>query len=113
MLNVFKTDLEVKLVSVENRYNKLSDDLWSEETGLAKVMHDLSRTNEVVTSMSTEFSSMKHIKASIAQLEKVQEEVNNFTLETSNNVTALQQTVDRTWERRELANIAQSLDPEA
>ncbi|CAK9104065.1 unnamed protein product [Durusdinium trenchii] len=95
MLNVFKTDLEVKLVSVENRYNKLSDDLWSEETGLAKVMHDLSRTNEVVTSMSTEFSSMKHIKASIAQLEKVQEEVNNFTLETSNNVTALQQTVDR------------------
>ncbi|CAJ1373719.1 unnamed protein product [Effrenium voratum] len=63
MLNVFKTDLEVKLVSLENRYNKLSDDVWGEETGLAKVMHDLSRTNEVVTSMSTEFSSMKHDKA--------------------------------------------------
>ncbi|CAJ1384567.1 unnamed protein product [Effrenium voratum] len=46
MLNVFKTDLEVKLVSLENRYNKLSDDVWGEETGLAKVMHDLSRTNE-------------------------------------------------------------------
>ncbi|CAJ1351894.1 unnamed protein product [Effrenium voratum] len=95
MLNVFKTDLEVKLVSLENRYNKLSDDVWGEETGLAKVMHDLSRTNEVVTSMSTEFSSMKHDKASIAQLQMVQEEVNNFTLETNNNVTALQQTVDR------------------
>jgi len=95
MLNVFKTDLEVKLVNLENRYNKLSDDLWGEETGLAKVMHDLSRTNEVVTSMSTEFASMKHDKASIAQLQMVQEEVNNFTLETNNNVTALQQTVDR------------------
>ncbi|CAE7038079.1 ttll3 [Symbiodinium natans] len=95
MLNVFKTDLEVKLVSLENRYDKLSDDLWGEETGLAKVMHDLSHTNEVVTSMSTEFASMKHDKASIAQLQMVQEEVNNFTLETNNNVTALQQTVDR------------------
>jgi len=95
MLNVFKTDLEVKLVNLENRYNKLSDDLWGEETGLAKVMHDLSSTNEVVTSMSTEFASMKHDKASIAQLQMVQEEVNNFTLETNNNVTALQQTVDR------------------
>jgi len=95
MLNVFKTDLEVKLVSLENRYDKLSDDLWGEETGLAKVMHDLSHTNEVVTSMSTEFASMQHDKASIAQLQMVQEEVNNFTLETNNNVTALQQTVDR------------------
>jgi len=95
MLNVFKMELEVKLVSLENRYDKLSDDLWGEETGLAKVMHDLSHTNEVVTSMSTEFASMKHDKASIAQLQMVQEEVNNFTLETNNNVTALQQTVDR------------------
>ena len=64
----------MKLVSLENRYNKLSDDLWGEETGLAKVMHDLSRTNEVVTSMSTEFGSMRHDKASIAQLQAVQEE---------------------------------------
>lgn len=65
--------VQVKLVNLENRYNKLSDDLWGEETGgpvactgrlmadflhtivqwegLAKVMHDLSRTNEVVATL--------------------------------------------------------------
>jgi hypothetical protein len=25
--------MQVKLVNLENRYNKLSDDLWGEETG--------------------------------------------------------------------------------
>lgn len=52
---------QVKLVSLENRDNKLSDDLWGEETGLAKVMHDLSRTNEVVAALRA-FKS--HQKAS-------------------------------------------------
>jgi len=94
-LNTFKTDLEVKLVSLETRHNKLSDDLWGEETGLAKVMHDLSRTNQVVADMTQEFAAMKHDKASISQLQVVQEEVNNFTNEASNNVSSLKITVDR------------------
>eukprot|EP00931_Biecheleriopsis_adriatica_P116526 TRINITY_DN92161_c0_g1_i1.p1 TRINITY_DN92161_c0_g1~~TRINITY_DN92161_c0_g1_i1.p1 ORF type:complete len:645 (-),score=130.28 TRINITY_DN92161_c0_g1_i1:19-1881(-) len=94
-LNTFKADYEVKLVGLESRYNKLSDDLWGEETGLAKVMHDLSRTNDIVTVMNTEFSSMKNDKASISQLQTVQEEVNNFTNEANQNVMALKQTVDR------------------
>jgi len=94
-LNTFKADLEVKLVGLEARHNQLSDDLWGEETGLAKVMHDLSRTNEVVSGMSSELSSMKYDKASISQLQAVQEEVNSFTNEANNNVNALKQTVDR------------------
>jgi len=45
--------------------------------------------------MSSELSGMKYDKASISQLQAVQEEVNNFTNEATNNVNALKQTVDR------------------
>lgn len=30
--------MQVKLVNLENRYNKLSDDLWGEETGAAELL---------------------------------------------------------------------------
>lgn len=33
--------MQVKLVNLENRYNKLSDDLWGEETGAAIYRFDL------------------------------------------------------------------------
>ena len=32
------TTRKVKLVSLENRYDKLSDDLWGEETGTSRIM---------------------------------------------------------------------------
>ena len=35
ILKIQQTTLQVKLVSLENRYDKLSDDLWGEETGIA------------------------------------------------------------------------------
>ncbi|CAE8636150.1 unnamed protein product, partial [Polarella glacialis] len=117
-LNTFKTELEVKLVSLESRHNKLCDDLWGEETGLAKLTHDLDKTNEIVNTMTADLHLMRHDKASISQLQAIQEEasphhapsnrvwandddasgiiqVNTFTNEANANVNTLKQTVDR------------------
>eukprot|EP00933_Yihiella_yeosuensis_P005899 TRINITY_DN110507_c0_g1_i1.p1 TRINITY_DN110507_c0_g1~~TRINITY_DN110507_c0_g1_i1.p1 ORF type:complete len:633 (+),score=131.09 TRINITY_DN110507_c0_g1_i1:44-1900(+) len=94
-LNTFKTDLEVKLVNLETRLNQLADELWSEETGLSKVIHDLGKTNKVVCTMNSDLIAMKHDKASIQQLNAVQEEVNNFTNEANGSINSLKSTVDR------------------
>lgn len=94
-LNTFKTDLEVKLVNLETRHNKLGDDLWSEETGLAKVMHDLSKTQNTVSTMSADISAMKYDKVSVHQLQAVQEEVTNFTNEANTSISSLRASVDR------------------
>jgi len=88
-----KTDLEVKLISLETKHNRLCDELWSEETGLAQVAGKLATTNSLVTRLSEDIKRMQHCKANVVQLESVQEEVNELIRDANSNVCELKQTV--------------------
>jgi len=94
LLNGTKADLEVRLISLETRHNRLSDELWGEATGLTKVTRDLSKTDETVAYISRELVRMEHEKAHVTQLEAVQGEVNRGIGETNANVSTLKKTLD-------------------
>jgi chromosome segregation ATPase len=92
-INGAKTDFEVKLLALETKHNNLSDELWGEETGLAKVTGELQKTNSIVTVLSEEMKKVQRSKANVQQLERMQEEVNELIREANSNVAALKQTV--------------------
>lgn len=94
VLNESKTELECKLISLETKHNKLSDELWGEETGLARCTSNLTKTNSLVMSLSEEMKRMQHDKANVAQLESVQDDVGELIRDANCNVTMLKQTVD-------------------
>lgn len=89
-----KTDIEMKLVDLEARHNRLSDDFWGEETGLSKVVQEVAKTNDIVSNIAAEIRQMRQQKASITQLQAVQEEVNVFMQEANGNVASMKQMVD-------------------
>merc|ERR1719197_1637411 len=92
-INSARADLEVKLISLETKHNSLADELWGEETGLAKVTGELSKTNLVVQQLTEEMKRVQEKKASLTQLAKVQEEVKELIREATSNVTSLKLTV--------------------
>jgi len=92
-INGAKTDFEVKLLALETKHNNLSDELWGEETGLAKVAGELQKTNSIVTVLTEEMKKVQRSKANVQQLERMQEEVNELIREANSNVAALKQTV--------------------
>lgn len=94
VLNSAKTDLEVKLIALETKHNRLSDELWGEETGLARATMNITKTNDLVMSLSEEMKRMQHDKANVTQLEGVQDDVNELIRDANCNVTVLKQTVD-------------------
>jgi hypothetical protein len=94
VLSSASTDLECKLIGLETKLNKLSDDLWGEETGLAKATSNLTQTNELVMSLTEEMKRMHHDKANVTQLEAVQDDVNELIRDANCNVVMLKQTVD-------------------
>jgi len=94
ILNGAKTDLEVKIIALETKHNRLSDDLWGEETGLARATMNITKTNDLVMSLSEEMKRMQHDKANVLQLEAVQDDVNELIRDANCNVTMLKQTVD-------------------
>jgi hypothetical protein len=94
ILNGAKTDLECKLIALETKHNRLSDDLWGEETGLARATANITKTNDLVMALSEEMKRMQHDKANVTQLEAVQDDVNELTGDAKNQVTMLKQTVD-------------------
>jgi hypothetical protein len=94
ILNGAKTDLEVKIIALETKHNRLSDDLWGEETGLARATMNITKTNDLVMTLSEEMKRMQHDKANVLQLEAVQDDVNELIRDANCNVTMLKQTVD-------------------
>lgn len=94
VLNSSKTDLESKLIVLETKHNRLSDELWGEETGLARATANITKTNDLVMSLSEEMKRMQHDKANVTQLEAVQDDVNELIRDANLNVTMLKQTVD-------------------
>ena len=53
---------QVKLISLETKHNSLADELWGEETGLAKVTGELSKTNLVVQQLTEEMKRVQEKK---------------------------------------------------
>lgn len=94
VLNGSKTDLECKLIGLETKHNRLSDELWGEETGLARATANITKTNDLVMSLSEEMKRMQHDKANVSQLEAVQDDVNELIRDANSNVTMLKNTVD-------------------
>jgi len=94
VLSGAKTDLECKLIGLETKLNRLSDELWGEETGLARAVAKITATNNLAMSLSEEMKRMQHDKANVTQLEAVQEDVNQLICDANTNVTKLQKTVD-------------------
>jgi hypothetical protein len=94
ILNGAKTDLEVKIIALETKHHRLSDELWGEETGLARATMNITKTNDLVMSLSEEMKRMQHDKANVMQLEAVQDDVNELIRDANSNVTMLKQTVD-------------------
>jgi len=94
VLNTTKADLEMKLISLETKHNRLSDELWGEATGLAKVTGSLSKTNDLVASLGEDMKRMQHDKANVLQLETVQYDVSELVREANNSMTTLKETVN-------------------
>jgi len=94
ILNGAKTDLECKLITLETKTNRLSDELWAEETGLARATGNITKTNDLVMNLSEEMKRMQHDKANMTQLEAVQDDANELIRDANCNVTMLKQTVD-------------------
>jgi myosin heavy subunit len=94
ILNGAKTDLECKLIAQETKLNRLSDELWGEETGLARATSQIKTTNDLVMSLSEEMKRMQHDKANVSQLEAVQDDVKNLIHDANYSVSVLKQTVD-------------------
>eukprot|EP00811_Abedinium_folium_P003470 NODE_1318_length_2524_cov_6.987067.p1 GENE.NODE_1318_length_2524_cov_6.987067~~NODE_1318_length_2524_cov_6.987067.p1 ORF type:complete len:703 (+),score=216.70 NODE_1318_length_2524_cov_6.987067:158-2266(+) len=93
-VNCTKTELEVRLVSLEARHNRLSDELWGDQTGLAKITTAHERTNQLAVSLGEELVRLQHDKASVSQLETVQEAVDEVVRDSSTKTAALKHTVD-------------------
>merc|ERR1719158_1853195 len=88
-----RTELDVKIAALELRHNALTEELWGEETGLAKVSGELKRTNLTVGKLSESISQLVEVKAEKGDLQRVREEVGKLVREANTSMTSLRQTV--------------------
>ncbi|CEM14446.1 unnamed protein product [Vitrella brassicaformis CCMP3155] len=93
-LSDFRTETEVKLVAVETKHNALADELWGEETGLAKVTGELNKSNQIVSALNEEVKRIARSKASTADFEKLQSEVKDSIEESASAVATLKTSVN-------------------
>merc|ERR1719408_366625 len=63
-------------------------------TGLTRATSNITKTNDLVMSLSEEMKRMQHDKANVSQLEAVQDDVNELIRDANCNVVMLKQTVD-------------------
>mmetsp|Transcript_96014 Transcript_96014/g.200566 ORF Transcript_96014/g.200566 Transcript_96014/m.200566 type:complete len:654 (+) Transcript_96014:98-2059(+) len=98
IVNSTKTDLEAKLVNLETRFNRAQDELWGEETGLAKVMSDLRITDKTVRELEDDVKDLQASKATVNQVAAVQSEVNTLLADANSTVAVLQRSVDTSLE---------------
>eukprot|EP00929_Paragymnodinium_shiwhaense_P107747 TRINITY_DN74109_c0_g1_i1.p1 TRINITY_DN74109_c0_g1~~TRINITY_DN74109_c0_g1_i1.p1 ORF type:complete len:638 (-),score=205.19 TRINITY_DN74109_c0_g1_i1:76-1989(-) len=92
-LNDLRTELQVKVQGLEMRHNAISDELWGEETGLAKVGGELLKTNAALTTLEAAVHELHEGKAEAAQLTRLQNEVAKTVHEANTMVADLKQTV--------------------
>lgn len=93
-MNTATTDLDVKLVGLETRFDRLNDELWGEETGLSKVISDLRNTDRLVDGLGEDIKDMQLQKATVSQLHAIQVEVNGLIGESNSTISVLRKSVD-------------------
>jgi len=92
-LNHFKAEVEVKLAGIELKHNALTDELWGEETGLAKVAGELKKTKALFANLEDAVAEMKESKAEAALLDKLRRDVGKLVYEANTSVSAMRQSV--------------------
>lgn len=92
-LNQFKSELEVRLAGMELKHNALTDELWGEETGLAKVAGELRKTVGMFASLESAVAELKEGKAEAALLDKLRTDVGKMVHEANTSISAMRQSV--------------------
>jgi len=91
-LTQLRAELDVRFVAIEQKHNALTDQLWGEETGLAKVMGELKKTNARFNKME-EAVTKEQSKGEQSHIEKLRTEVAKMVYEANCSVAALRQSV--------------------
>lgn len=84
--NMAKNETEVRIAGLELRHNALTDELWGEETGLAKAAGELKKTNICVAQLEANMGRVQAEKAEQAQLDKLRAEVGKVIMEANKSV---------------------------
>merc|ERR1711972_975525 len=92
-INQVRSEIDVRLASMELKHNALTDELWGEETGLAKVAGELKKTNAVFGQLEESVCALQEGKAEAAQLDKLRAEVGKMVHEANTAVSAMRQSV--------------------
>lgn len=91
--NVAKNETDVRIAGLELRHNALTDELWGEETGLAKAAGELKKTNICVAQLEADMARVQAEKAEKAQLDKLRAEVGKVVAEANKSVNDMKLTV--------------------
>jgi len=92
-INACRAELEVQIHSLELKHHALTDQLWGEETGLAKVTGELHKTNVQLVNLQEDMEKVQKGKAESAALDRVQEDVGQLVREANSSMTSLKQIV--------------------
>lgn len=91
-LTQLRAELEVRFVAIEQKHHALTDQLWGEETGLAKVMGELKKTNARFNKMEDTVTK-EQSKGEHSHFDKLRTEVAKMVYEANCSVAALKQSV--------------------
>ncbi|CAJ1431913.1 unnamed protein product [Effrenium voratum] len=92
-LTHFKAETEVRFASVERQHNALSDELWGDELGLAKIAGELKKTNATFGKLEDAVAALQEGKAEAVQLEKLRADVAKMVHEANTSTSQMRHTV--------------------
>lgn len=92
-INQARSEIDVRIAGLELKHNALTDELWGEETGLAKVAGELKKTHASFAKLEAAVDELREGKAEAAQLDRLRSEVGKMLHEANTSVTQMRQTV--------------------
>lgn len=92
-LNQAKSEIDVAIAGLELRHNALSDELWGEETGLARAIGEIKRLSAALETVEATVAGLGRDKAEKTQLDMLRTEVQKMLTESNMSVSAMRQAV--------------------
>lgn len=92
-MNQARSETEVRIAGLELRHNALTDELWGEETGLARVAGELKKTNASFGRLEQAVAALQEGKAEAAMLDKLRSEVQKMVHDANTAVGSMRQAV--------------------
>eukprot|EP00442_Polarella_glacialis_P045790 CAMPEP_0115060022 /NCGR_PEP_ID=MMETSP0227-20121206/7236_1 /TAXON_ID=89957 /ORGANISM="Polarella glacialis, Strain CCMP 1383" /LENGTH=628 /DNA_ID=CAMNT_0002445197 /DNA_START=74 /DNA_END=1959 /DNA_ORIENTATION=- len=92
-LSLLRADIDVRFAGLEQKHNALSDELWGDELGLAKMAGELKKTNATFGKLEDAVAHLQASKAESVQLDKLRSEVAMMVHEANSSTTAMRHTV--------------------